>query len=76
MQGEPIRVGQEMELESHQESPLSISFLTVILWMLELLPIELYLLFYQDVVHDDYIAFRRRILNYIHAKDGRKIIIQ
>ena len=72
MQGEPIRVGQEIELESHQGSPLSISFLTVILWMLELLPIELYLLFYQDVVHDDYIAFRRRILNYIHAKDGRK----
>ena len=72
MLGEPIRVNQELERESHQVNPLSLSFLIVIFWMLELLPIELYLLFYQDVVHDDYIAFRRRILNYMHAKDGRK----
>ncbi len=72
MQGEPIRVGQELELESHQVSPLLVLFMNAVIWTLKFLPIVLFLLFYQDVVHDDYIAFRRRILNYIHAKDGRK----
>ena len=37
-----------------------------------LLPIVLFLLFYQDAVHDDYIAFRRLILKFMHEKDGRK----
>lgn len=72
MQGEPIRVAQELELESHQVSPLLMFFVNAVFWMLKFLPIVMFWLFYQDVVHDDYIAFRRRILNYMHAKDGRK----
>ncbi len=72
MQSEPICVGREFEVESHQVSLLSMSYLNLLLWMQVFAPIILFLLFYQDVVHDDYMAFKREILNYMHAKDGRK----
>lgn len=72
MQSEPLRVGQEDETASSQADPFLIPSYSSLLWGLVFLPIVLFLLFYQDAVHDDYIAFRRLILKFMHEKDGRK----
>lgn len=72
MQSEPLRVGQEDETASSLTGPFLIPSYNSLFWGLVLLPIVLFLLFYQDAVHDDYIAFRRLILKFMHEKDGRK----
>ena len=72
MQSEPLRVGQEDETASSLEGPFLIPSYSSLFWGLVFLPIVLFLLFYQDAVHDDYIAFRRLILKFMHEKDGRK----
>ena len=72
MQSEPLRVGQEDETASSLAGPFLIPSYNSLFWGLVLLPIVLFLLFFQDVTHDGFIAFRRLILCYMHAKDGRK----
>lgn len=72
MQSEPLRVGQEDETASSLAGPFLIPSYSSLFWGLVFLPIVLFLLFYQDAVHDDYIAFRRLILKFMHEKDGRK----
>ena len=72
MQSEPLRVGQEDETASSQADPFLIPSYSSLFWGLVFLPIVLFLIFYQDAVHDDYIAFRRLILKFMHEKDGRK----
>ena len=72
IQSEPLRVGQEDETASSLAGPFLIPSYSSLFWGLVFLPIVLFLLFYQDAVHDDYIAFRRLILKFMHEKDGRK----
>lgn len=72
MQSEPLRVANEDETASSLAGPFLIPSYNSMFWGLVLLPIVLFLLFFQDVTHDGFIAFRRLILCYMHAKDGRK----
>lgn len=72
MQSEPLRVGQEDETAASLADPFLIPSYNSMFWGLVLLPIVLFLLFFKAVTHDDYIAFRRLILKFMHEKDGRK----